>query len=98
MMLALCNVLVALSLNIINGMAGQFSIGHAGFLGIGAYSAAITTSHLHEMLGGGDPTFAHSLIVVPVSLLVAAGFAGLFGLFVGLPSLRLKGDYLAIVT
>jgi branched-chain amino acid transport system permease protein len=98
LMLAACNMLVALSLNVINGMAGQFSIGHAGFLCLGAYASAIVSSHLHEMLGGGEVGFARSFIVVPVSLLVSAAVAGLFGLFVGLPSLRLKGDYLAIVT
>ncbi len=98
LMLAACNILVALSLNVINGMAGQFSIGHAGFLGLGAYTAAIVTSHLHEALGGGAPTFARSFVVVPLALVAAAFVAGLFGLFVGLPSLRLKGDYLAIVT
>ncbi len=94
LMLACCNVVVALSLNVINGMAGQFSIGHAGFLALGAYTA----SHLHLALGGGDPTFVHSLLVVPVSLLAAALVAGAFGFLVGLPSLRLRGDYLAIVT
>jgi len=98
LMLAACNILVALSLNIINGLAGQFSIGHAGFLGLGGYTSAIVASHLHEMLGGGTPTFAKSFVVVPIALIAAACVAGLFGLFVGLPSLRLKGDYLAIVT
>src|SRR5580704_8732737 len=98
LMLACCNVVVALSLNVINGMAGQFSIGHAGFLALGAYSAAIVTSHVHEALGGGDPTFARSLLEVPLALASAAVVAGVFGLLVGLPSLRLKGDYLAIVT
>jgi branched-chain amino acid transport system permease protein len=98
LMLAACNVLVALSLNVINGMAGQFSIGHAGFLCIGAYTSAILTSHLHQWLGGGPTTFARSFIVVPVSLLASAFVAGIFGFLVGLPSLRLKGDYLAIVT
>src|SRR5882672_1807360 len=44
---AMVNVVVAMSLNVINGMAGQFSIGHAGFVGIGAYTAAIVASHLH---------------------------------------------------
>jgi branched-chain amino acid transport system permease protein len=97
-MLAMGNMVVALSLNVINGMAGQFSIGHAGFLALGAYTAAIVTAHLHEMLGGGDPTFAHSFLVVPVALIAAALVAGLFGFVVGLPSLRLRGDYLAIVT
>jgi branched-chain amino acid transport system permease protein len=97
-LLAACNVLVALSLNVINGMAGQFSIGHAGFLGLGGYTSAVVSSHLHEALGGGDPTFARSFIVVPVALLASALIAGAFGYLVGLPSLRLKGDYLAIVT
>jgi branched-chain amino acid transport system permease protein len=97
-MLAFCNVVVAVSLNVINGMAGQFSIGHAGFIGIGAYTAAIVASHLHGAMGGGEPTFATSLLVVPVSVLLAATVAGVFGVIVGLPSLRLKGDYLAIVT
>jgi len=98
LMLAACNVLVALSLNIINGMAGQFSIGHAGFIGIGGYTSAVMASHLHLSLGGGEPTFAKSFIVVPLCLAASAGMAGLFGFMVGLPSLRLKGDYLAIVT
>jgi branched-chain amino acid transport system permease protein len=97
-MLALGNMVVALSLNVINGMAGQFSIGHAGFLALGAYTAAIVTAHLHEALGGGEPTFARSFVVVPVALFAAALVAGLFGFLVGLPSLRLRGDYLAIVT
>lgn len=98
LMLASCNILVALSLNIINGMAGQFSIGHAGFLLLGAYSSAIVSGHLHEWLGGGPATFAHSFLVVPLGLLLSAAVAGVAGLLVGLPSLRLKGDYLAIVT
>src|SRR5580658_6809898 len=68
LLLACCNVVVALSLNVINGMAGQFSIGHAGFLALGAYAAAIVTSHLHQAFGGGDPTFVRSLVVVPASL------------------------------
>jgi branched-chain amino acid transport system permease protein len=98
LMLAACNVLVALSLNIINGMAGQFSIGHAGFIGIGGYTSAVMASHLHLALGGGEPTFAKSFVVVPLCLAASAGMAGMFGFMVGLPSLRLKGDYLAIVT
>src|SRR5204862_7008331 len=66
LMLAACNVLVALSLNVINGMAGQFSIGHAGFLGIGGYTSAVVASNLHHAFGGGEPTLARSFIVVPV--------------------------------
>jgi len=96
---AMVNVVVALSLNVINGMAGQFSIGHAGFVGIGAYTGAVVAGNLHLWLGGGETaSFKHSFVVMPAALLAAAVTAGLFGLVVGLPSLRLKGDYLAIVT
>jgi len=98
LMMAACNVLVALSLNVINGMAGQFSIGHAGFLGLGGYTSAIVSANLHEALGGGSTSFGRSFVVVPVALLASAVLSGLAGLVVGLPSLRLKGDYLAIVT
>jgi branched-chain amino acid transport system permease protein len=94
--LAAVNILIALSLNIINGMAGQFSIGHAGFLAVGSYSAAVLVAHLEAR--GIAPTFANSLYVVPLALAFAASLAGLLGLVVGLPSLRLRGDYLAIVT
>jgi branched-chain amino acid transport system permease protein len=95
---AACNVLVALSLNVINGMAGQFSIGHAGFVGLGAYVSAVLASHLHHAFGGGEPSFARSFVVVPCCVVASAIVAGAFGFVVGLPSLRLKGDYLAIVT
>lgn len=97
LMLAGIYVMVSVSLNVINGMAGQFSIGHAGFVGIGAYASAIVASNLGTFLGG-DTSFQNSLLVVPACLLVGGGIAALFGLLVGLPSLRLRGDYLAIVT
>src|SRR5213595_3775221 len=90
---ALVNVLVALSLNVINGMAGQFSIGHAGFVGIGAYTAAIVAGHVHKALGATDVLFSNSFIVMPLALLAAGTTAAIFGFVVGLPSLRLKGDY-----
>jgi branched-chain amino acid transport system permease protein len=96
-MTAAVNVLIALSLNIINGMAGQFSIGHAGFVGVGAYTAAVVMANLHEKWPG-DITFVRSLALVPVSVGSAAALSALCGLLVGLPSLRLRGDYLAIVT
>ncbi len=101
LLLAACNVIVALSLNVVSGMAGQLSLGHAGFLALGAYSAAVVASHLHVALAGGaggEITFLRSLVVVPCALAAAAAVAGFFGFLVGLPSLRLKGDYLAIVT
>jgi branched-chain amino acid transport system permease protein len=95
---AMVNVVVALSLNVINGMAGQFSIGHAGFVGIGAYTGAVVAGNLHLRLGAVDVLFKNSFLVMPPALIAAGLVAGLFGLVVGLPSLRLKGDYLAIVT
>jgi len=97
-MLAACNVIVALSLNVINGMAGQFSIGHAGFVSLGAYTSAVLSGNMHKWLGGGDTTLARSFVVVPACLHASAAVDALFGFIVGLPSLRLKGDYLAIVT
>src|SRR5947207_3291053 len=102
LMLAAIYVMVAASLNIINGMAGQFSIGHAGFVGIGAYTSAIVASHLHagsSIVSGPDgASFAHSWFLVPLSVGAGAVVASCFGFLVGLPSLRLRGDYLAIVT
>jgi branched-chain amino acid transport system permease protein len=92
------NVIVALSLNVINGMAGQFSIGHAGFVGIGAYTAAVVAGNLHLKLNTDDILFWNSFLILPPALLAAGLMAALFGLIVGLPSLRLRGDYLAIVT
>ncbi|MCC6553957.1 MAG: branched-chain amino acid ABC transporter permease [Polyangiaceae bacterium] len=95
---AMVNVIAALSLNVINGMAGQFSIGHAGFVGIGAYTGAVIAGTIHQRLGGGDALFQNSFLVMPAVLVASGLTAALFGLIVGLPSLRLRGDYLAIVT
>jgi branched-chain amino acid transport system permease protein len=95
---AMVNVIAALSLNVINGMAGQFSIGHAGFVGVGAYTAAVVAGHLHQRLGADEVLFSSSFVVMPAAIVAAALVAALFGLLVGLPSLRLRGDYLAIVT
>src|SRR5215212_950839 len=99
LMLVGINVILAVSLNLINGFTGQFSIGHAGFMAIGAYSSAYFTvyhgQNLERALGGG--AFAHALVFT-VAILIGALVAGGMGLFVGIPSLRLRGDYLAIVT
>jgi branched-chain amino acid transport system permease protein len=99
--LAGINVVLAVSLNLINGFTGQFSIGHAGFMAIGAYAAGFVsitfgagiTSAL-SFLGQGT---ADSVLVV-LCLAVGGILAALGGLLVGIPSLRLRGDYLAIVT
>src|SRR6266487_724566 len=90
------NIILAVSLNLINGFTGQFSLGHAGFMAVGAYSAAVVTtnfgSNLLPLVGG------QTWILFPLALLCGGLLAALAGLFVGVPSLRLKGDYLAIVT
>jgi branched-chain amino acid transport system permease protein len=90
------NITLAVSLNLINGYTGQFSLGHAGFMAIGAYSAAMITTTLGNKLlplVGGQ-----TWILFPLALYVGGLAASAAGLLVGVPSLRLKGDYLAIVT
>ena len=78
------NIILATSLNMINGYTGQFSIGHAGFLAVGAYVGAIMTVKLGFNMA--------------VALIAGTAAAGLLGFLVGLPTLRLNGDYLAIAT
>ena len=85
-------VTLAVSLNLINGIAGQFSVGHAAFYQVGAYLSAYASVHFYGRFGlTGVPW----LLAV---MLLGAVCAGIAGLVVGLPSLRLRGDYLAIVT
>ncbi|EEF59326.1 branched-chain amino acid ABC transporter permease [Pedosphaera parvula] len=94
------NVILAVSLNLVNGYTGQFSLGHAGFMAVGAYTASAITlfmgPRLFTALGSqGIPAVAGLFLFA----LIAGGLvAALAGLIVGIPSLRLKGDYLAIVT
>jgi branched-chain amino acid transport system permease protein len=92
------NVVLAVSLNVINGMTGQFSIGHAGFMAVGAFSSALVSMTLDQYQTGFLPPAVERQLFFFVALLVGGSLAGLFGFFVGLPSLRLRGDYLAIVT
>ena len=98
-LLAGINVILAVGLNLINGTTGQFSIGHAGFMAVGAYGAAFVGVQLarpvHAALGSGPLADA---IIFNLALLAGALFAGISGLIVGMPSLRLRGDYLAVVT
>jgi branched-chain amino acid transport system permease protein len=98
-LLAGINVILAVGLNLINGTTGQFSIGHAGFMAVGAYAAAFSGVHLapfvHSALGEG--ALANG-VIFNLALLVGGLFAAFTGLLVGAPSLRLKGDYLAVVT
>ncbi|HZL82307.1 MAG TPA: branched-chain amino acid ABC transporter permease [Candidatus Deferrimicrobium sp.] len=94
-MLVGINIVMTVSLGMVNGFTGQFSIGHAGFMAVGAYtSAMITTVWLHATTANpwvGYPVF---IVAILAGGLMAAGA----GYLVGAPSLRLKGDYLAIVT
>jgi branched-chain amino acid transport system permease protein len=78
-------IIMAVSLNLINGYTGQFSLGHAGFMAVGGFTAA-------------KLTLVTTNAMFPVSLLFGGLMAAVVGLIVGVPSLRLKGDYLAIVT
>lgn len=80
------NIILALGLNLIIGFSGQFSLGHAGFMAIGAYSAAIMTSY--------RPDFIGLLMGMGLGIILSAVVA----LIVAIPTLRLKGDYLAIAT
>jgi branched-chain amino acid transport system permease protein len=95
------NIILATSLNLINGFTGQFSIGHAGFMAVGAYSSAYFTVNYGKALESAvaflGPTAASSVVLL-VAIAIGAVVAALMGLVVGIPSLRLKGDYLAIVT
>ncbi len=87
------NVILAVSLNLINGHTGQFSLGHAGFMAVGGFTAAKFTLVLSPTL----PPWMQPVIFI-AGLLVAGLMAAGTGLAVGVPSLRLRGDYLAIVT
>ena len=78
------NVILAASLNLINGYTGQFSLGHAGFMAVGAYVGVVLTTNFHL-------PFAAALLAGGIA-------AGLLGALIGLPTLRLRGDYLAIAT
>jgi branched-chain amino acid transport system permease protein len=92
------NIILAVSLNIVNGMTGQFSIGHAGFMAVGAYLSGVTSLALKEVAISFLPVAVSDQVFLVVTLLVGGVAAALCGFLVGLPSLRLRGDYLAIVT
>jgi branched-chain amino acid transport system permease protein len=96
------NITLAVSLNLINGLAGQFSIGHAGFMAVGGYTATyLTVTYGRQIAAAAGSTLADGVgasVVMVLSLLTGAFAAAFAGLVVGIPSLRLKGDYLAIVT
>ena len=92
------NIILAVSLNIVNGMTGQFSIGHAGFMAVGAYIAGKFSLQLRDVAISALPIALSDQVLFVAALLIGGSCAALCGFIVGLPSLRLKGDYLAIVT
>ena len=99
--LAGINITLAVSLNLINGFTGQFSLGHAGFMAIGAYASAFFTVTFGDRIRAVLamlPPFAQDGAVLLIALTIGAVLAAIAGFFVGVPSLRLRGDYLAIVT
>lgn len=86
------NVILATSLNLVNGFCGQFSLGHAGFMAVGAYVSAVLSLHLKVFTGSLD------FLNFPFYALAGGSVAAVAGWLVGMPSLKLRGDYLAIVT
>ncbi len=93
------NIILAVSLNLVNGYTGQFSLGHAGFMSVGAYFAAAVSLFLApKFLGDSGGTPVQQAFAFMAALLAGGTCAALAGLLVGVPSLRLKGDYLALVT
>ena len=82
------NIMLAVSLNLIVGFLGELSLGHAGFMSVGAYAGCLFTIHANL------PT----IIEFPLALIIGGLTAAVFGVIIGLPALRLNGDYLAIVT
>lgn len=95
-------IVLAVSLNLVNGFTGQFSIGHAGFMAVGGYTAGAIVYYGHHLLWGSVAPqggfFGPTTALYVAGLVVGGVVAAVAGFLVGLPSLRLRGDYLAIVT
>lgn len=86
-------IIMAVSLNLVIGFSGELSLGHAGFMSIGAYTGAVVSGWLMAAFDMQDPTLRLVLAILAGGIL-----AGIFGVLIGIPVLRLRGDYLAIVT
>ncbi len=84
-------VTVALALNLTVGVLGELSLGHAGFMSVGAFAGAVVASALRDSVAS-DP------LRLAIALVIGAAFAAIAGVLIGIPVLRLNGDYLAIVT
>ncbi|MBQ7821718.1 MAG: branched-chain amino acid ABC transporter permease [Clostridia bacterium] len=85
------SIILAVSLNLVVGFLGELSLGHAGFMCVGAYLGCFLANYLHTIIPS-------KLAVLIISMIVGGAIAAVFGFIIGLPALRLKGDYLAIVT
>ena len=85
------SIIMALSLNLVVGFLGELSLGHGGFMCVGAYIGCFCANYLHNVIGS-------PLLVLILAMIIGGLSAAFFGLIIGLPALRLKGDYLAIVT
>ncbi|MGI6011392.1 MAG: branched-chain amino acid ABC transporter permease [Ruminococcus sp.] len=84
-------VILALSLNLVVGILGELSLGHAGFMCVGAFTSAFFSKCMEEVI-------TVSIVRFILALIIGAVAAGIFGILIGIPVLRLRGDYLAIVT
>ncbi len=84
-------IVMAISLNLVVGISGELSLGHAGFMGVGAFTGIVIAALLKEPVA--DPT-----VRLLLSMVVGGVFAGIAGFLIGMPVMRLRGDYLAIVT
>ena len=84
-------VVLAISLNLVVGISGELSLGHAGFMCVGAFAGAFVSNCVKDVITAGS-------VRILLALLVGAAAAAVFGLLIGIPVLRLRGDYLAIVT
>ncbi len=86
-----CYIVMAVSLNLTVGILGELSLGHAGFMSVGAFSGTVAATALRDVIPNGG-------LRLLVAVVIAAAFATLAGTLIGIPVLRLSGDYLAIVT
>ena len=84
-------IVLAVSLNLVVGISGELSLGHAGFMGVGTFAGIIAASCFRDMI-------ANDFLLLVVAMFVGGLVAGIAGVIVGVPVLRLRGDYLAIVT
>ena len=86
-------IVMAISLNLVVGISGELSLGHAGFMSVGAFSGIIASAWLQGALH-----VENEILRLVLSMIVGGVFAGIAGVLIGIPVLRLRGDYLAIVT